>query len=77
MNTRSKLRVESSNPNTSIILPLCLILMLRNDPRQLIKDALNSEAWTKAMEEEMSALFRNNTWTLVPHSPNYNLMGCK
>ncbi|PRQ55598.1 putative RNA-directed DNA polymerase [Rosa chinensis] len=34
-------------------------------------------AWTAAMKEEISALQHTNTWTLVPHHPNMNVVGCK
>ena len=33
--------------------------------------------WTKAMDEEFSALQRQNTWSLVPATPSINLVGCK
>lgn len=33
--------------------------------------------WRKAMSDEISALLRNGTWILVPHSPTMNIVGCK
>jgi Reverse transcriptase (RNA-dependent DNA polymerase) len=33
--------------------------------------------WKAAMEEEITALARNNTWTLVPYSPSQHVVGCK
>ena len=33
--------------------------------------------WTKAMDEEFSALQRQNTWSLVPATPSINLVGRK
>ena len=33
--------------------------------------------WTKAMDEEFSALQRQNTWSLVLATPGINLVGCK
>ena len=31
--------------------------------------------WSKAMDEEFSALQRQNTWSLVPATPGINLVG--
>ncbi|KAJ4720471.1 Retrovirus-related Pol polyprotein from transposon TNT 1-94 [Melia azedarach] len=39
--------------------------------------ALSDPRWTKAMEEEINALARNETWTLVPYSPDMRLVGSK
>ncbi|CAL2279421.1 unnamed protein product [Prunus armeniaca] len=33
--------------------------------------------WQEAMTEEYDALMRNQTWSLVPISPNMNIVGCK
>ena len=33
--------------------------------------------WTKAMDDEFSALQKQQTWSLVPPSPDVNLVGCK
>jgi hypothetical protein len=33
--------------------------------------------WRLAMQEEFHALLRNNTWTLVPPRPGFNIVGCK
>ena len=33
--------------------------------------------WVKAMDEEFSALQRQQTWSLVPAAPTINLVGCK
>ena len=40
-----------------------------------VSEALALEGWRDAMETEMAALHRNHTWTLVPPSPTYNLVG--
>ncbi|CAL8158058.1 unnamed protein product [Prunus armeniaca] len=32
--------------------------------------------WRDAMTEEINALLKNHTWTLVPSSPSQNLVGC-
>ncbi|CAL2265123.1 unnamed protein product [Prunus armeniaca] len=33
--------------------------------------------WRDAMTEEINALLKNNTWTLVPSTPSQNTIGCK
>ncbi|BBG99703.1 Far-red impaired responsive family protein, partial [Prunus dulcis] len=33
--------------------------------------------WRSAMTEEINALLKNNTWSLVPHSPLHAPVGCK
>lgn len=39
--------------------------------------ALNNTIWRNAMQEEITALKRNNTWTLVPSNQFMNVVGCK
>lgn len=41
------------------------------------KLALKLTPWKIAMEEEMHALHKNNTWSLVPKPPNTNIVGSK
>ncbi|KAI3810393.1 hypothetical protein L1987_20005 [Smallanthus sonchifolius] len=33
--------------------------------------------WRQAMSDELDALYRNGTWTLVPPVPNANIVDCK
>ncbi|KAL5707143.1 hypothetical protein ACHQM5_025230 [Ranunculus cassubicifolius] len=33
--------------------------------------------WRQAMDDEINALLRNGTWSLVPPKPNTNIVGCK
>ena len=47
------------------------------DEPTTIQEALNSQPWLTAMREEIDALKRNKTWTLVPFSSSYNLVGNK
>ncbi|GKV19028.1 hypothetical protein SLEP1_g29328 [Rubroshorea leprosula] len=43
-----------------------------------IKKALQLPQWLRAMQEELAALYKNNTWTLVPPpSTNTNIVGSK
>ena len=42
-----------------------------------LQEALDDPTWRKAMEEEYSALIKNQTWHLVPASQGTNLIDCK
>ncbi|XP_038877431.1 uncharacterized mitochondrial protein AtMg00820-like [Benincasa hispida] len=42
-----------------------------------ITDALSSLAWKSAMKSKYLALHGLNTWTLIPSSSDYNVVGCK
>lgn len=42
-----------------------------------IKEALEHSGWKQAMVDEIAALNRTNTWTLVPHQSEYNIVGCR
>lgn len=42
-----------------------------------VKDALQDSRWFSAMKEEIEALQRNNTWTLVIASKTTNIVGNK
>lgn len=42
-----------------------------------VEIALQHEGWHKAMVEELDALHRNQTWTLVPATDKQNIVGCK
>ena len=50
---------------TSIIIP-------RN-----VDEALRSQEWKMAMDEEMKALQRNKTWDLVPLPQGKKVIGCR
>ncbi|KAI5347766.1 hypothetical protein L3X38_000653 [Prunus dulcis] len=39
--------------------------------------ASKHEIWRATMVDEINALLKNNTWTLVPPSSSQNLVGCK
>ena len=40
-------------------------------------DAIGNVKWEKAMDEEMAALYANETWDLVPFPESKNMIGCK
>ncbi|PRQ19007.1 putative RNA-directed DNA polymerase [Rosa chinensis] len=42
-----------------------------------VQDALGDPKWRKAMEEEMEALQKNNTWKLVPPPQGKKAVGCR
>jgi histone deacetylase 1/2 len=42
-----------------------------------VNDALQDDRWVHAMNNEYSALLRNNTWHLVPPPKGKNIIGCK
>lgn len=44
------------------------------EPRT-VRDAVGDPDWVAAMEEEMRALDRNNTWELVRREPYHNVVG--
>jgi hypothetical protein len=39
-----------------------------------LEEAMSSSGWRKAMEEEYSALIRNETWDLIPPKSGINLI---
>lgn len=47
-----------------------------SEPKCLI-DALQNPDWLTTMHEELKALEQNNTWVLVPRTPDMNVIGCK
>ena len=42
-----------------------------------IHEALTDPKWTQAIQEEMNALLKNNTWTLSPLPEGKKIVGCK
>ncbi|KAL6185124.1 hypothetical protein ACLB2K_041259 [Fragaria x ananassa] len=42
-----------------------------------VHDAIKEEKWAKAMEIEMDALKKNDTWDLVPLPPGKKTVGCR
>ena len=52
------------------------MLTSTGEPRD-VHEALGDDRWLKAMEEELGALHKNNTWHLVPQQQGINLIDCK
>ena len=42
-----------------------------------IEDALANSKWALAIQEEMKALQKNNTWKLIPQPEGKKTVGCK
>jgi penicillin V acylase-like amidase (Ntn superfamily) len=42
-----------------------------------IQEALSNPKWTQAIKEEIEALLKNDTWTLVPLPEGKKIVGCK
>ena len=42
-----------------------------------VEEALSDPEWTQAMQEELEALKKNNTWKLVPLPEGKKIVGCK
>ena len=69
----TRLRHGITKPITKLNLSA---VALDTEPRT-ITQALKSPVWRQAMDEEISALLKNNTWDLVPPSPSQNVVTCK
>lgn len=74
MVTRSKLGVVKPNPKYALT-----TITSANIPREPhnIKIALAHPGWKAAMDEEMAALHKNETWKLVPRTPSMHVIGSK
>ena len=51
-------------------------LLSKIEPKNF-DQASRDESWTKAMEEEISQIEKNNTWELVPRPNDKNVIGTK
>ena len=55
------------------------LVSIRTDDFELtcFSKATKHHQWRAAVTKEISALFRNDAWTLVPHCPQMNIVGWK
>ncbi|CAL9006756.1 unnamed protein product [Prunus brigantina] len=58
-------------------LPHALLSIVEHTEPTYFSQATKHTEWRDAMTEEINALLKNHTWTLVPSSPSQNLVGCK
>jgi hypothetical protein len=52
------------------------LLTCTNEPCS-VHEALGDDRWKNAMNKEVDALQKNNTWHLVPRKPGTNIIDCK
>ena len=52
-------------------------LLSVNEPKSYKEAKAQGDRWDKAMEEEISALERNKTWTIVKREPWMNVISCR
>jgi len=72
MQTRLRSGIVKSNPKYA-----CLAeYKVPSEPKS-VKSALADKGWYQAMQDEMNALYQNNTWELVPRTNQINIIGCK
>lgn len=72
MLTRSKAGIVKPNPRYALATDVTDIF----EP-STIKQALSHSGMLKAMEGELATLEDNNTWGLVPRTPDMNIIGTK
>lgn len=74
MQTRRKNQI--TKPNTKFTLTVALDPQHSHEPNS-VSQALKDPNWRNAMGDEFNAQVRNDSWDLVPHNPNKNIVGCK
>ncbi|GKV50857.1 hypothetical protein SLEP1_g57540 [Rubroshorea leprosula] len=76
MITRSQQGIYKPNPK---YISLHVGIKASNIPIEpkSVKSALKHPGWTKAMQDEFTALKENHTWDLVPRTEDMNVIGCK
>ena len=72
MTTKLKQGITKPIKKLNLNVELCHTDLPKN-----ITQALKRPVWRHAMDNEMQALTKNQTWTLVPSSLSQNLVGCK
>ncbi|CAL9006703.1 unnamed protein product [Prunus brigantina] len=58
-------------------IPRALLTVVEHTEPTCFSQATKHTEWRDAMTEEINALLKNHTWTLVPSFPSQNLVGCK
>ncbi|KAI5314025.1 hypothetical protein L3X38_043201 [Prunus dulcis] len=76
-NARYSLRPRPT-PNPKYTIPHALLTEAdtQHEPTCFC-DANKQHHWRVAMTEELNALIKNGTWSLVPYDPSMNVVGCK
>ncbi|BFG36388.1 hypothetical protein CerSpe_226620 [Prunus speciosa] len=80
---RTRLRDGISQPKTRTDgtvrypVPHALLIVLDDVEPTCFSQASKHPLWCAAMSEEINALLRNQTWSLVPPSPTHIPVGCK
>jgi len=72
MQTRLKSGIVKPNPKYACLAEYKVPL----EPKT-VKSALADRGWYQAMQDEMDALYTNQTWELVPQTDHMNVIGCK
>ena len=74
MTTRSQHGIVKPNPKYALAVDMSSTIP--HEPKT-IKTALSYPGWKTAMLEELVALHQNETWRLVPRTPNMHVIGSK
>jgi hypothetical protein len=75
MITRSKTGIIKPNPKYALISSIFSASIPR-EPHNT-RAALSHPSWKAAMDEELEALHKNQTWKLVPHTSDMHVIGSK
>lgn len=69
--TRDNTRKPRTYPNH-----VAFVVSTESEPRSF-SEAQTDPHWQEAMQLEIDALKKNDTWSLVPPPPNQKVIGCK
>lgn len=58
-------------------IPRAVLIVIETAEPTCYTQASKHEIWRATMVDEINALLKNNTWTLVPPSSSQNIIGCK
>ena len=62
---------------SGIFKPKLYTNIISNSEPNTVQEDLNDQNWNQAMRDEYEALIRNETWSLVPPSAEYKVVGNK